>query len=305
MSQVRAAAAVDVLDGRTVQVRALTYGVPDSYGTSWRPGCATRALQQGRMPLALWSHDRSRVVGKVTGYADGPAGLVLTLRLADPADVPDVRMVQALLRDDILDGVSIGFADGVTQPDPLHRGVRQFTEVRIVEISFVAVPSVPGARVLAVRGAGTAVRPVTQTAWALALLTLQSVRAGGTGMGDFKRLRLVRAQAQRNEAQRRKASTQAEARNRQWATSWEAAQWEELVRKGETITAPAPPRPTFIPGMTPPEDVDPWGELAGQTFAASPPPVREPPQDLINAAVAELHISPAEAIKRWYAAQSR
>lgn len=138
-------------DGRTVVVRALTYGPADTYSTSWSYGCLTGSLRSGDVIPVCINHDRSRIVGKVVDFRDHDDGLDLTLRLADPDAVPDARMAQSLLRDKMIPGVSIGFTDGVSRPDPRQRGVRQFMRATLVEISFVVTPSVPGARVLAMR----------------------------------------------------------------------------------------------------------------------------------------------------------
>ncbi len=135
---------------RTVQVRALTYNVPDTYGTSWKPGVFNASLRN-RLPAVCWSHDRRRVVGKVVDWTDTPGGLDLTIQLADPDAVPDARMVQSLLQDGMVDGVSVGFANAQDEPDPLHPGVRRFTRASLPEVSFVLAPSVPGARVLSMR----------------------------------------------------------------------------------------------------------------------------------------------------------
>ncbi len=135
---------------RTVQVRALTYNVADTYGTSWKPGVFNASLRN-RLPAVCWSHDRKRVVGKVVDWSDTPGGLDLTIQLADPDAVPDARMVQSLLRDGMVDGVSVGFANAEDEPDPLHPGVRRFTRASLPEVSFVLAPSVPGARVLSMR----------------------------------------------------------------------------------------------------------------------------------------------------------
>lgn len=84
-------------------------------------------------------------------WTDTPGGLDLTIQLADPDAVPDARMVQSLLQDGMVDGVSVGFANAQDEPDPLHPGVRRFTRASLPEVSFVLAPSVPGARVLSMR----------------------------------------------------------------------------------------------------------------------------------------------------------
>lgn len=148
---------VTEVDGRTIEA-VIPYNVVDRHGTVWLPGCFTRSLQN-KLPPVLMHHDAKTVVGRVVGYRDTPAAMHLTIRLADPAAVPDARAAQSLLRDGVVDEVSFRFdvnrplADNVTFLRDRFGGAPCYRSVRLDEVSFVAIGSVPGARVLAVRSA--------------------------------------------------------------------------------------------------------------------------------------------------------
>ena len=131
-------------DRRTVTARAVSYGVRDTFGTSWAPGVFKHSLSRS-LPAVLWAHNRERIVGKVTDFADTPTGLDVTIRLADPARVPDAAMVQSLLADSMVPGVSVGFRDAVAARDPQSRDTMRIKSATLSELSFVAAPSVPGA----------------------------------------------------------------------------------------------------------------------------------------------------------------
>jgi HK97 family phage prohead protease len=134
-------------DGRTVFARAVAYNVRDTFGTTWSRGVFGDIVGT---PV-LWSHQKDRVIGKVTGQRDTPTGLDVTIRLADPDRVPDAAMVQSLLRDDMIPGCSVGFAEGRSRPDPGIRGAVQMIRAKLRELSLVAAPSVPGAVVTGFR----------------------------------------------------------------------------------------------------------------------------------------------------------
>lgn len=146
---------------RTLEVLAVAYGVPDSYGTTWRRGVFAGSLGK-RLPSVCWGHDPRRIIGSVTGWDDRAEGLVLTIRLADPADVPDAKMAASLLRDGHVHGVSVGFSGGQTVPDPRHPGVKMFVRAILQEVSLVLTPSVPGSRVLAMRSRASWPTPATR-----------------------------------------------------------------------------------------------------------------------------------------------
>jgi len=93
-------------DGRSVEARILTFGPADAYNTTWGPETFADSLR-AKLPAVCWGHDKRRVIGKVTGYRTVPDGLIVSMRLADPAAVPDAKMAASLLADGAIDNWSI------------------------------------------------------------------------------------------------------------------------------------------------------------------------------------------------------
>ena len=161
--------AVENGDQREVEARICSYGVgPDTYQTTWKPGWALDGLRESLaagVPVPMvFGHDEknlANVVGSVAGYEDRPEGLYVRMRMANFDEVPAARTAYSLIRDGHIRGWSYKFRDGQTQPDPQHRGALQFTKAKMVHVSPVVDPSIPGTATVGVRtadeeeGAGT------------------------------------------------------------------------------------------------------------------------------------------------------
>lgn len=143
---------------RTFELRVVSYGTVDTYGSVWEPGVFADSLRT-KLPPACWGHDWSRVIGSVVEHddrADGQYGLV---KMADTDDVPDARMAYSLIKDEHIKETSFGFKreewrDAKRSEDyaPELAGEKErMSRARLDEVSPVLVGSVPGARILAVR----------------------------------------------------------------------------------------------------------------------------------------------------------
>ena len=131
-------------DDGSVEGYAVRFGVVDSYRTSFD----SRAFAwDGRSLPLLWSHDPHQVVGSVRSVSVEPDGLRIKGRLN--LDVAKAREVRSLLAAGDIQGLSIGFRR--LKDESRAGGIRHITEARLVEVSFVAVPSVPGSGVTSVR----------------------------------------------------------------------------------------------------------------------------------------------------------
>jgi len=109
------------------------------------------ARRDARIPILLHHDARSLPVGKSIGLRETSAGLHLTARISDTVAGNDAL---TLMRDGVLDGMSIGFyvLDGgdIWSADRTERTV---TKAALRETSLVNFPAYDGARVLAVRAA--------------------------------------------------------------------------------------------------------------------------------------------------------
>jgi HK97 family phage major capsid protein len=133
---------------------AATYGgSPDGVGDVIAAGAFTASLAEikasGRTVKMLANHDPSKPIGKWTKITDSPEGLKVQGRLT--IDASDAKDVHALMRDGVLDALSIGFR--TISSEPRAGGGRTLTEIELVEISVVTFPANARALVTDVKGA--------------------------------------------------------------------------------------------------------------------------------------------------------
>lgn len=107
-----------------------------------------------RSPALLWSHDPARPIGVWDQFAEDSKGIHLSGRLN--LDTNDGREAHALAAQGAFSGLSIGWraAPNGTAKDQ-KSGVRTITKAKLFEVSLVAVPMNPEARVTAVKSITT------------------------------------------------------------------------------------------------------------------------------------------------------
>lgn len=146
----------DAAPGFTAKL--VSYGVPDTYRTSWTQGVFTRALakreQAGHSVPVVWDHDWADPVGRVVSYRDEADGFYADVELDDFEAVPRARQAYAQVRSGTMGQFSFAFVRGEEEEDREHRGVMRQTSVDDVqEFSLVLNGAVPGTGVKAVRSA--------------------------------------------------------------------------------------------------------------------------------------------------------
>jgi len=102
------------------------------------------------VPL-LWQHDPTRRIGTVETLAEDARGLRVVARI-DGAGAT-AREVAAMLREGAVDGLSFGYRVQSARTCAPGRGgatTRVLEALELVEVSVVAQPMQPGARVVAV-----------------------------------------------------------------------------------------------------------------------------------------------------------
>jgi HK97 family phage prohead protease len=139
------------VDGRhEADIRIVSYGVVDSYNTSWKFGVFTRSIAEGSVP-AVWAHQSDRPIGVVSNFREHPTHLDATLEFLDFNAVPDARMAFESMKKGAIKGISYGFSRKAEEDDTENRGATRITDADLFEASPVLRASVPGSRVLAVR----------------------------------------------------------------------------------------------------------------------------------------------------------
>jgi len=142
-------------DAGTISGIAWPFGSPDSIGDLIEKGAFRPAAA---MPI-LFEHDAGRVVGVWEAIAETETGLEVKGRLFLDG-VPLAREVHSLVKRGKASGLSIGFraTEAKTRPD----GNRTILALDLAEISIVANPCHPAARILTVKSAGDAATAVME-----------------------------------------------------------------------------------------------------------------------------------------------
>ena len=119
---------------------AALFGRPDKGGDVIRKGAFARALERaGEVPL-LWQHKAGAVVGRIEHLSEDKRGLRVI------ASVGDERTAR-WLGSGKADGLSFGYR---VREAKSAGGLRELVELDLVEVSLVANPMQPKARVHAV-----------------------------------------------------------------------------------------------------------------------------------------------------------
>lgn len=151
------------VDGRPgVTLHAIKPGVVDDYGSLWQPDVFDESLAQ-RLPTLCWSHDWSEPLGPGIDYRTGEDGPSIRFAFSDFDAVPIARRAHAQVSDGTIQDCSVGFyaaerRDPTDAERKAYPGVKEvILKAQLDEVSLVLRGAVPGAKVLAVRGAKVAV----------------------------------------------------------------------------------------------------------------------------------------------------
>lgn len=133
-------------DGRTIEGRLLPFGeVVEVEGIreSFAPGVF--AGTDPESVVVLWQHDRTQPIGRMSDIREERDGYWGTLRLAT---TPRALEAATLSAERVVRGLSVGF---LPDQSTRRKGIREHTRARLIEISLVTFPAIPGAEVTATR----------------------------------------------------------------------------------------------------------------------------------------------------------
>lgn len=137
-------------------------GSPDRVRDIVAPGAFARSLAEhkarGTMPAMLLSHDPAAVAGTWDAMEETPAGLSVAGRLA--LGTTTGNDAHTLAKTKAVTGLSIGFR--TLKATRLPGGIRRLDEVDLLEISLVAVPASPSARITSVKSFPAAGAAITE-----------------------------------------------------------------------------------------------------------------------------------------------
>lgn len=142
----------EATDDGTIRGYASVFGTIDAGGDLMQPGAFKRALKarKGRPVPMLWHHDAREVIGKWSVLEEDDRGLRVEGRVTP--GVAKGAEALALVRDGVLDGLSIGYRTIKADRDETT-GVRTLREVELWEVSLVAFPMNAAATIEAVKAA--------------------------------------------------------------------------------------------------------------------------------------------------------
>ena len=125
---------------------AAIFDRPDRGGDVIRRGAfaASLATSGGAVPL-LWQHKPGEVIGRIERLQEDGRGLRVIAELGTGASA---QSAARLIERGKLDGLSFGYR--VRAAGETAGGLRELTELELVEVSLVAQPMQPRARVHAV-----------------------------------------------------------------------------------------------------------------------------------------------------------
>jgi uncharacterized protein len=143
-------------EGGTFEGYAARFGPPDAFGDVWQRGAFAETLTEhragGTKPLMLWSHDPAEPIGLWEDVREDDTGLRVKGRLI--LDVQRAREARSLMQAGAATGLSVGFK--TRRAEARQGGGRTVRAVDLIEISLVARPAQPLARVTGMRAADAA-----------------------------------------------------------------------------------------------------------------------------------------------------
>ena len=144
--------ALDAEAGTFTGLASTFGGEPDSFGDVVAPGAFRDTLaehtRKGSQPALLRDHDPSKPIGVWTRIAETQAGLKVEGKLTLGVEL--ARETLALLKDRALGGLSIGYRTKSARQDA-KTGARILEKLDLFEISLVAMPANPAAKIVAVK----------------------------------------------------------------------------------------------------------------------------------------------------------
>jgi HK97 family phage prohead protease len=114
---------------------------PDKGGDIVRKGAFLRALERAAEVPLLWQHRPGAVIGRIEHLSEDERGLRVIAAVAD-------ARAAGLLEAKKVDGLSFGYRVREAKSSGAHR---ELVELDLVEVSLVANPMQPNARVHAVQ----------------------------------------------------------------------------------------------------------------------------------------------------------
>ena len=123
---------------------AAIFDRPDKGGDVIRKGAFAGSLERGGAVPLLWQHKAGEIIGQIEHLSEDKRGLRV---IAELGEGEDAARAAKLVRSGKLDGLSFGYR---VREAGRSGGLRELRVLELVEVSLVAEPMQPKARVHAV-----------------------------------------------------------------------------------------------------------------------------------------------------------
>ncbi len=133
---------------------AAIFNKADRHDDTIKPGAFKKSLHRrpAKKVKMLFGHDMRAMIGVWDSVKEDAKGLFVKGHLL--LELPKAQEAFILLKEGVLDSMSIGFTTVTSQDDDKRgRFARNLLEVDLFEISLVAIPAQPGALVTSVKDA--------------------------------------------------------------------------------------------------------------------------------------------------------
>ena len=133
--------ATDAATG-TIEGMAVKYGVKIPRGQRLSeevgPGAFSAQVGAPNRVAVLWQHNSDDPIGRVSTFKDSAEELKFSAKISESADIPEARKALALLREGIVDEISVGFDWGTWELQESDEGTNILhTKGRLRELSVV------------------------------------------------------------------------------------------------------------------------------------------------------------------------
>lgn len=126
---------------RTFEGYASTFGNIDHDGDIILPGSFSKTIQEAfpaNKIKVLWNHNWDKVIGKPTAMSEDTKGLYVKAALSNTSQGNDIM---ELMGDGVIDRMSIGFWIPAGKSSQRPDGMREISEVALMEFSPVTFPA--------------------------------------------------------------------------------------------------------------------------------------------------------------------
>ncbi|MFG1465245.1 HK97 family phage prohead protease [Xanthobacter sp. DSM 24535] len=139
-----------ISDSGVIEGYGSVFGVVDSYNEVVEPGAFVASLveasRRGRKVKMLWQHDPMQPIGVWDDLSEDKKGLYVKGRLLKDV-LPRAAEAYAMLKEEALDGLSIGYRTIETAPHEDKQGVLLLKKLDLREVSIVTFAANERARV--------------------------------------------------------------------------------------------------------------------------------------------------------------